>query len=484
MSTSRPIAQTCSGPLVGRRSGRINWFGGIPYAAPPLGRLRFRPPEPPARWSEPRDAGGFGPAAMQPEDPRIDLRATTREDCLTLNVWAPAEGGPWPVLFWVHGGANITGGTAQRLYDGASFAEQGLVFVSANYRLGVFGFLELGGLLPELAGSGVNGLRDLIAALAWVRDNIAAFGGDPGQVTLMGESAGGKDIAALAASPAARGLFQRLAVQSGDLCSVAASVEEAAPAARALVEAAGLEDPRQLQRLPAAALLAAQIKIRERWPRAIRPVAGNEILPLPPVDAARAGATRHLSMIVGTCRDESALYLPPDIAGQPLGPHQFAHAGFAQMAALEQLYAEAFPKLTPGDRHIRQLTAEQFWTPAVRFAEAHADTGGSVWMYRFDLANHDGRYRGYAPHAADLLFTFAAPADSLRLGFSIDAPELAARTHQLWAEWARSGRAELAGAPPWPAYRSAERATLLIDRRPQVALDPRGDERKLWSGLL
>lgn len=482
---TRPIVETIAGPVVGRQTGGLNVFKGIPYAAPPVGHLRFRPPQAVEPWTEPRDASRFGNGPMQPADARFDLGAARSEDCLYLNIWAPAEPGPHPVLFWIYGGANTTGAGSLAAYDGASFARRGLVFVSANYRLGSFGFVEWGGLIPELAGSGVNGLRDQIAALGWIRDNIAAFGGDADAVTLMGESAGGKDICALATSPAARGLFKRVAIQSGSGKTVHGSIEAATPVARAIVDAAGLDDPRAILTLPAEAVIDAQLAGLKDWPQAfpIRPTIDDEIMPQRPIDAARAGATRHLGMIIGTTRDEWALFTPPGTPLQPLEQRQFANLDLATMTGMEARYAAALPDVSAEDRRIRLLTAEHFWMPSVRFAEAHAAAGGEAWMYRFDLASDAGPFKGYAPHAADLQFIFDASPEALSLGLARSEPELSRSVHAMWARWAK-GLADLDGAPPWPAYRLDRRETMLIDVPPTVAADPRGEERVLWDGVI
>ena len=483
---THPVVETAAGPVVGRRVGGLNVFKGIPYAAPPVGPLRFRPPQPPTAWTEPRDASRFGKGPMQPADARFDLGAARSEDCLYLNVWAPAAPGRYPVLVWIHGGANTTGAGSLPAYDGARFAEQGLVFVSVNYRLGSFGFVEWGGLLPELAGSGVNGLRDLIAALGWVRDNIAGFGGDPDGVTLMGESAGGKNICALSTSPAARGLFRRVAIQSGSATTVFGSLAEATPVAEAVFRATGLDGPRDLLSLPAEQVIDAQIAGLKDWPQAwpIRPSVDGEIMPRPPLDAVRAGATRHLAMIIGTCRDEWALFSPPGQPVLPLEPRQLGKLDPATMATMEARYAAALPETGDYDRRVRLLTAEHFWMPSVRFAEAHAAAGGEVWMFRFDLESDAGPFTGYAPHAADLQFIFDAPPESLSLGLSRSEPALARAVNAMWARWAVSGLADLDGAPSWPSYRPDRRETLLIDAPPTVVADPRGDERALWDGVL
>jgi para-nitrobenzyl esterase len=483
MSTDRPSVQPAAGPIVGRLHGEVRVFKGIPFARPPVGALRFRPPQPHPKWDQPFDAGAFGPGPIQPAMEMIQIPNGVSEDCLTLNIWAPPDKGPHPVLFSIYGGGNYLGASSQAAYDGAAFARRGLVYVSANYRLGAFGFLELGGIDPAYAGSGLNGLLDIQAALEWVRDNIEAFGGDPGAVTLIGISAGGKNQCALAAMPSARGLFKRATIMSGGGHTVFRSQEEATPVARALLAAAGLEkqDVRALAALPAEALLTAQGKVVASYPKGFpyRPTVDGDRLPQAPVDAARAGATAHLDIVVGTARDEAALYMPPPLAEQPFRPGQVANVSLATVAAAEAAYAGTFPDVSLADRRIRQLTAEEYWIPSVRFAEAHARNGGRVHMYRFDWSPSDGPFAGYACHGADSPFVYGTP----RPGMPVTDDEAAAmrRTHALWANWARTGALRLEGGPEWPAYDEARRATFIFDRTPRIEADPRGAERRIWE---
>jgi para-nitrobenzyl esterase len=481
----RPVVSTRSGPLVGRRAGQVNVFKGVPYARPPVGALRFRPPEPVAAWREPLDAGAFGPGPIQPAIPLIQIPSGTSEDCLTLNLWTPAAPGPHPVLFSIYGGGNFLGAASQASYDGTSFAEQGVVFVSANYRVGALGFMELGGIDPAYAGSGLNGLRDIEAALVWVRDNIEGFGGDPGQVSLQGVSAGGKNQCALAAMPSARGLFRRMAVQSGGGHTVFRSVEEATPVAETLLAAAGLArgDVAGLAALPAEAVLAAQGKVLESFPRGFpfRPTVDGKVLPQAPIEAARAGVTAGLDIVIGTARDEAALGLAPAQAEQaPFRAGQLANLDLDRMRALEPRYAEALPDLPLGERRLRQLTAEEYWVPCVRFAEAHALAGGRTWMYRFDWAPSAGPFAGRAVHGSDGAFIYGGRGAPV----AEDARADVARVHAMWAGWARTGTLRLEGGPGWPAYELSRRSTLIFDRVARVEDAPRGEELRLWDAVL
>jgi para-nitrobenzyl esterase len=414
----------------------------------------------------------------------ISIPGGTSEDCLTLNIWAPAdEPGPHPVLFSIYGGGNYIGTSSTT--DGARYAEQGLVFVSSNYRLGALGAMELGAVDPAFAGSGLNGLRDIIAALAWVRDNIAAFGGDPQGVTVIGISAGGKNQCALAAMPSARGLFKRMTILSGGGHTVFRSAEEAAPVLRGVLSAVGATGVEGLVAAPADALLEAQTKAMASFPRGFpfRPTVDGDLLPMRPIEAAQKGLTADLDIIVGTIRDEGALALPPAVAEKPFVSSQLANLDLASAQALERNYEGAFPELSVADRHIRLLTAEEYWIPSVRFAEAHARAGGRVWMYRFDWASAAGPFAGYAPHGSESPFVYGGPGLP-GLALPDESKPAALRCQAMWAGWARAGQLQLEGAPPWPLYDEEQRLTLILDRVNHVEADPRGEERRLWDGVL
>ncbi|HET7505600.1 MAG TPA: carboxylesterase family protein, partial [Kofleriaceae bacterium] len=261
---ANPVVETLHGKVSGFVRSEVAIWRGIPYAAPPVGPLRFRPPHPPVPWTGVRDATEHGNVAIQSRDPRtlaisgIPEKAVSSEDCLVLNVFAPVErgAGKLPVMVWIHGGAFVMGAGSIALYDAVPFALQGLVVVTINYRLGVPGFLYLGDLLPDRE-EGNYGLLDQIAALAWVRDNIAAFGGDPGSVTVMGESAGAISIGTLLGMPAARGLFHRAILESGAPELNPPSREDATRAARMVLAGLGVTAD-QLAELPIEPVLAAQ----------------------------------------------------------------------------------------------------------------------------------------------------------------------------------------------------------------------------------
>lgn len=490
-SSTRPVVDTTTGPVMGVViDENINAFKGIPFAQPPIGRLRFRPPRPAVGWREPLDAGEFGPAPMQARIDLVVIPGDMAEDCLTINVWAPVAPGPHPVVFSIFGGGNMVGASSQPDYDGASFSSQGLVYVSANYRIGALGCMELGGVDSSYSGSSLNGLHDLTAALVWVRHNIEAFGGDPSRVTLLGQSAGAKNQCALAAMPSARGLFHRMTVMSGGGHTVFRSIEEAAPVAKAFLTAAQCTTIDELATLPVQAVVRAQEEVAANFPRGFpyRPTVDGTTLPHAPIDAAIQGLTVDLDIVVGTTADEAATFVPPGDGLSEFNGKMLANVDVATMSALTTAYDRALADLPTSARRLRQLTAEEYWMPSIRFAEAHARAGGSAWMYRFDRPLTRGPLAGLAPHGSDIPFTFGAHNDYMPFtalsNFGDDAVAAAAASNQVWARWARTGELSLPNGAEWPRYDDDRRRTLVRTEHPEVVDDPRGEERRLWNGLL
>src|SRR5690348_10697779 len=300
------LVETRRGRVRGQAEAGLAVFRGLPYARPPVGPLRFAPPEPPPAWTGTRDATRFAPSASQNGaliGPVMSLGiGRTAEDCLYLNVWTPAaDRRRRPVMVWIHGGAFVLGSGSQMLYDGATLARRGdVVVVTINYRLGAFGFLRLCERFGQrLPATGNEGLLDQIAALEWVRDEIAAFGGDPGNVTLFGESAGAMSVATLLGTPRARGLFRRAILQSG-AANFVRSAERADAVTASLLERLGISrtDAPRLRDVPAAALLEAQQQVLlgggsdGRMALPFAPVVDGDLLAEHPLDAIRAGLSR------------------------------------------------------------------------------------------------------------------------------------------------------------------------------------------------
>ena len=308
------VATTALGLIRGQTTEGAHVFRGIRYAQPPTGPLRFRAPRPVQPWAGVLDATQFAPAPMQPYDASVGhATAELSEDCLALNIWAPPVAGSYPVLVWVHGGGQTIGSTRRPEYNGGSFARNGVVCVTVGYRLGVFGFLELGHLIDEsYSGSANNALRDLVLALEWIRDHIHAFGGDPSRVTLGGESAGAKNAATLLGVPSARGLFQRIMVASGGVHTFhgARAAADFAELVRQEAEIPAQEAARLIA-LPAEDLLVAQESAARRWNAKfpLRPVVDGTFLPAPVLEQFDRDSIVPVPALVGTSREEAAAFI-------------------------------------------------------------------------------------------------------------------------------------------------------------------------------
>jgi para-nitrobenzyl esterase len=420
------------------------------------------------------------------------------EDCLVLNVFSPAaDGARRPVVVWIHGGGFVMGSGSQPLYNAASFVTRhDLVVVSINYRLGLLGLLYLGELAGEPYRHGNVTLLDQAAALRWVRENIAAFGGDPARVTVMGESAGAISVAGLLAMPAARGLFDRAILQSGATELMPTSRAEATELARRVLADLGT-DVAGLADVPAERLVAVQERfVRTRGIGAFQPYVDGESIPRPPLEAVRGGDGAKVPLLIGTNRDEWALF---DLF---LGKS----ATGAQKAYLRDRLGEDLLRIHAACRDARGIrtaapgparTADAgawidvigdvlFRIPAIRLAEAHA-RHAPVWMYRFDWESpaRDGRLG--AAHAVELPFVWNQldlPVSQALVGE--DAPgarPLAAQIHGAWAAFIRAGEPAAEGLPAWPRHDEPRRATMLLDREPRVADDPDRALRELWSAV-
>ena len=505
MTTATAATVTTSrGKLRGTVEDGIHVFRGIPYAEPPVGPLRFRPPRPRARWDGARDATRFGERHIQDYDPvesRLmagPQRPPVGDDCLNLNVWTPDPGATGlPVLVWIHGGSLKFGTGSDPLYDGATFARDGIVTVTINYRLHPAGFLWVG----DRPGSGAFGLLDQIAALEWVHDNIHSFGGDPARVTVAGESAGGHSIGQLLGAPRARGLFARGIVQSGS-ASWDVPIEQAEVIGRAVLRRLGIDrvDDDALSAIDSDALLAASREV-ERDTFGIlaaagvrpnlmslatrvtsMPTYGGDVVPVRALDAVAGGAARGVDLIVGTTLDETALFGPAFAESAPA----VAEAAFgADAAAAMAAYRRGSPGGTELEARTRLLTDTLFRIGAIRLAAA-AQANASVHTYLLTWGSPPtGRALG-AFHGLDLPFMWnrldASPAFAELAGRPL-SPGFAAAMHGAWAEFVRSGRPRHPDLPEWPAYDPHRRATMLLDEGSRVVDDPLGEERRFWDDV-
>jgi len=471
----------------GAVEGPVNVFRGIPYAGDVTGPARFRPPPPARPWRGTLDATRFGPSPVQ--GVRLRDHTPIAEQCLTLNVWAPPDARDAPVYVWIYGGSNVGGTSAASAYDGTTFARAGIVCVTLNYREGCFGFLALQDLLgPDYAQSGNVAILDQIAALRWVRDNIAAFGGNPDHIVLGGESAGAKNVMAVATSPMTRGMVRGLIVESGGGQTVF-SPAEAAAVTVSFCRANGI-DPRNagsLRTMPAEQLLAMQERFWAsppcRFP--FRSVIDGVVLTEAPIDAVQRGVLQNVPMMIGTNADESHMFLPEARAGERPRRNDVAHLDPVRLPEIEAAYDAAFADLADKDRHWRLITAEEYWIPSIRLAEAQARTGAPVWMYRFDAPATSGRFAGLAPHASELPYVWdIAHSNVTRVtnGAQLAPSGLPHEMHARWVAFIRGLSPD--GVVNWPRYGEHGRDTMIFNISSRIEQDPRGKERRLWSGLL
>ena len=491
MAGAAPETVTRQGRIRGTETPKgLAVFRGIPYAAPPFGPLRFRAPQPVPAWDGVRDATAFGPTAPKggyapPFDVLLPDPVVAGEDCLNLNVWTPSVDGRAPVMVWLHGGAFLNGSGAVPTYDGAAFARDGVVCVSANYRLGADGYLALDGAPDN------RGVLDQIAALQWVRDNIAAFGGDPDRVTVFGESAGAMSIAYLLAQPAARGLFHRAILQSG-AHGLTVRPGTARRIAAHFAGTLGIEPTAEafaavpLNRLGLAqTALRAEVAARPDpavWGEAVR-----TMIPFAPVadDAAALAAATDpgVPLLVGSTTEEYRLFTVPTgvvdlVSGARL---RQAAAGYGlDPEVAVAVYEASRPGASPGDLLSALLTDWFFRIPALRLAETVRQA--HVYEFGWRSSAYDGKLG--ACHGSEIPFVFdtlgISGAGAL-LGPAPAPQELADAMHAAWVAFAATGN------PGWPAYTPERRATMRFGgpdpAAPHLLDDPLPAERELWDGV-
>jgi para-nitrobenzyl esterase len=505
-----PIVETRCGKLEGREEGGLQVFRGIPYALPPVGARRFGGPEPLSPWAGVRKAFDFGASAPQQTMilplPGMSVGAMD-EDCLSLNVYTPsADAQRRPVMVWIHGGGFVIGSGSQPIYDGAPLARRGdVVVVTINYRLGPLGFLYLKDLCPDLEGSvGNAGIRDQVAALEWVRDNIAAFGGDPANVTIFGESAGGMSVGTLLGMPAARGLFARAIPQSGAAHNVH-SRETATQVAAHFLEELGLspsEAPRKLRDVPPDKLLDShqQTMLKLGTNASVlpfQPLVDGESLPEPPLEAIRAGCAADVSLLTGTTRDEWKLFGVLDAGIRKLDEDRLVRRLSRQLPgadveALIETYRSAREGRAASEPYELYCAIETdcvFRIPAIRLAEAQSAHQPSTFFYQFNWESPSLGGALGACHAIDLPFVFGVldkEGAELFAGGGPEARQLSERVMDAWISFAREGDPGHAGLPRghWKAYESARRATMILGRECGLELAPGDRERQAWDDLL
>ncbi|KQY75448.1 carboxylesterase/lipase family protein [Brevundimonas sp. Root1423] len=483
-----PRPTTAHGPVIGLRDHGILSFKGVRYGADTRPN-RFQPPRIPVSWSRPVEALDYGAAS-----PQSGGEANQSEDCLFLNVWTPGlDAGRRPVMVYIHGGAYSTGSGSSPIYDGSRLAARGdVVVVTLNHRLNLFGYAYLHRLDAGFPHSGNAGQLDIIQALQWVRDNIAAFGGDPDRVMVFGQSGGGAKIATLMATPSAKGLFHRAATMSGQQVTASGPLN-ATRRTRAWLEAAGVgpDRVRDLLDMPAEALLEAA--------RAPDPVLGYGSLYFGPV-VDHQSLFRHpfypdapdqsagVPMIIGNTREETLAFLGGNPANTGLTweslPDRMAPDVMRIDVAPEVVIAEyrrLYPDWTPDQVLIGASTAGRSWRAAVIEAEARAVQGAPAWVYQMDFPGTLENGRSGAYHTVDIALAFDnVDAPGARVA-GPGARQVAARLSDAFIAFARSGDPNHPALPAWKPYGLMNRETMVFDVQTRLENDPRGAERRFFA---
>ena len=499
------IVETTLGTIEGSFENGLNVFRGIPFAAAPVGDLRFRAPQPHPNWDGVRDATEFGPIAIQRTLEGMDFLfpgapQPQSEDCLFLNVWTPAvDNAKRPVMVWIHGGAFIVGSGSDPMYRGANLSARGdVVVVTINYRLGVFGFLND----PDLDEINL-GIRDQVAALRWVRDNIVRFGGDPGNVTIFGESSGGHSMTTLLAAPAAVGLFQRTIVESPDP-HYPRHIETTRSVAQRVYSELGVvpRDLDAMRALPASVLLEAWCTYEDEFLAQFAgdltgelmtcPIVDREVMPEYPLEVVRSGRAAGVDVMIGVTDDEFKLFAvgmayeaidvdEASVVARLDALHDDGRRVYDVYRAAREARGEPSD---PQEILIAALADRATVVPAQRIADAHAASGGRIYAYVFDWKSplFDGALG--ACHAIDIPFTFgtqARAAEFVGTGPEVDA--LAEAVMDAWIAFARSGDPSTESLP-WERYDPVERTQMMLGPNRRVEQSWRAAERAVWDGVV
>ncbi|MGH3722834.1 MAG: carboxylesterase/lipase family protein [Mycobacterium sp.] len=486
MASAPPRVATNSGVIEGFARRGTRRFRGIPYAEPPVGPLRLRAPRPVQPWEGVRKCRSFGAAPIQPKV--FTPQKLRSEDCLTLNVVVPDElpDGPLPVMFFIYGGGYFLGSSSSPPYEGSILARRGCVYVSANYRVGALGAFDLSSLSDgdHVIESNLY-LRDLVLALQWVRDNIGAFGGDPDNVTIFGESAGASGVETLMATPAAAGLFHRAIIQS-TASGLAAAADSIAHDARRFAELLGATidnaaatvmnaSPRQL--------LRAQRKLIAEGAFPFGPSVDGDYLPMSPVEAMEKGEAQRVPLVIGSNGDEARLFTKA-IKVMPLSEaEQLEILGRGGPGYRGRIVA-AYPGYPSRDARLR-LAGDMFFTTSVwRIARAHQQFA-PLYVYQFDYAPWTVRAVGLkGSHATELLAVFGnyrGPAGALLAGSVThrNASRVVDDVQERWVAFACNG----VPSDDWPLYRGPDWPVMVFDREPRVESNLGADRREVWAGF-
>ena len=503
-------AETTTGRVEGIETHGLFIFKGIPYAAPPVNGLRWLPPQPKRVWQGIRSATAFGNAAPQapPEAQAltIDLQADLNEDCLYLNVFTPgADTARRPVFVWIHGGGFTIGAGSQTTYDGITLAKRGnIVVVTINYRLGPFGFLNFkeitGGAIPA---TGNEGLLDQVAALEWVRDNIEGFGGDPDNVTIAGESAGGMSVGSLLAMPKANGLFKKAILQSG-AAHTSIPPEKAERGTEFYLSLLGIvpEDTAALrsastEKLLSTALNLIPVAVKKRvhlGGMPMQPVADGDILPGMPFEAITNGSADGVSILVGSTLDEWKLFalMDPglkkmDEAGLVRRCRRLIPGGDVEkiVTTYQKALKQRGEPIQPGNLFTAIQTDRVFRLPALRLADLCRSRGIPAFVYLFDWKSPVANGILGACHALELGFVFGTHADSKFdrfYGSGEAADHLAEKVQDGWIAFIRNADPGCQSLGDWPGY-GDKKETMILGKSCRLAHSPHDMERGAWEGV-
>lgn len=484
-----PQVSTSKGVVEGVSAGGISSFKGVPYARPPIGDLRFKPAQPAMAWEGVLDGTQFSKAPFQTVNAMTP--SALSEDCLYLNVWVPEGSGPFPIFFWIYGGGDVEGDAGYDVYDGSALASEGVMVVSINYRVSTLGFLKVDHLLgPDYKGAENNGCGDIVAALRWVKDEIAHFGGDPDRVTIAGESAGGKNVTTLIAMDDAKGLFNQAIIESSTGECVFTPAEAEIRANKVFGELGISKDnANDLLTVDPAKLIAAEHVLNTPGVVTfeIRSVVDGDILKRSGLEALREGLGKDIRILIGCNHDEYDIFLKTHPLNKELGPEQMSYVQNPQLAKeINQRYRDYMPNATDEDRRFRTIVAEEWWIPSIRYAEAQAGAGGQVWMFRFNFVPTDGPAKLRACHTMELPFVFNTTGTGYWRDFVGPTPgatDLAAAMSKAWANFVKGESPGGGLLPEWPQYDSEDRLTMCFDVTNELVSDPDSAERQLWDGI-